>query len=111
MAANAHAYTRLRKPKVLFIVYAGGDDLPNYQKMYTLLFNAITDALTCLEKGKEQTASRLLREAQQKNRRAVYPVEGCRCVGEKGVQWGKDRRKNRAISPFYRITVDKIPRF
>ena len=58
--------------------------MPNYQKMYTLLFNAITDALTCLEKGKEQTASRLLREAQQKTEELYILSKDAVVLAKKG---------------------------
>ena len=36
-----------------------------YQKMYTTLFNAITDALRLLEKGSSAGAAALLKQAQQ----------------------------------------------
>ena len=36
-----------------------------YQKMYTTLFNAITDALPLLEKGSSAEAIALLKQAQQ----------------------------------------------
>ena len=36
-----------------------------YQKMYTTLFNAITDALRLLEKGNSAEAAALLKRAQQ----------------------------------------------
>ena len=36
-----------------------------YQKMYTTLFNAITDALRLMEKGNSAGAAALLRQAQQ----------------------------------------------
>lgn len=36
-----------------------------YQKMYTTLFNAITDALRMLEKGNSAGAVALLKQAQQ----------------------------------------------
>ena len=41
--------------------------VPNvpYQKMYTTLFNAITDALRLMEKGNSAGAAVLLRQAQQ----------------------------------------------
>ena len=41
--------------------------VPNipYQKMYTTLFNAITDALRLMEKGNSAGAAALLRQAQQ----------------------------------------------
>ena len=39
--------------------------MPNYQKMYHLLFNAITDALVLAERGKLAAALESLREAQR----------------------------------------------
>lgn len=36
-----------------------------YQKMYTTLFNAITDALQLMEKGNSAEAAALLKQAQQ----------------------------------------------
>ena len=36
-----------------------------YQKMYTMLFNAITDALRLMEKGNSAGAAALLKRAQQ----------------------------------------------
>ena len=39
--------------------------VPPYQKMYTTLFNAITDALRFLEKGSSAEAVALLKQAQQ----------------------------------------------
>ena len=36
-----------------------------YQKMYTTLFNAITDALELMEKGSPAEAAPLLKRAQQ----------------------------------------------
>lgn len=36
-----------------------------YQKMYTTLFNAITDALRLMEKGNSAGAAALLKRAQQ----------------------------------------------
>ena len=38
---------------------------PPYQKMYTTLFNAITDALRLMEKGDSAEATALLKQAQQ----------------------------------------------
>ena len=42
-----------------------------YQKMYCLLFNAITDALKMLKKGENTAALHLLTEAQQ-NAEEIY---------------------------------------
>ena len=39
--------------------------MPNYQKLYTLLFNAVTDALTELEQLNVGTAKAMLIAAQQ----------------------------------------------
>lgn len=39
--------------------------MPDYEKMYHILFNAITDSLRKLEKGDSKEAVRLLMEAQQ----------------------------------------------
>ena len=36
-----------------------------YQKMYTTLFNAVTDALRLMEKGNSAGAAALLKRAQQ----------------------------------------------
>ena len=38
---------------------------PPYQKMYTMLFNTITDALQLIEKGNSAGAIALLKQAQQ----------------------------------------------
>ena len=42
----------------------GGDVVPDYAKMYRLLFNAITDALRKLDAGDETAARELLIAAQ-----------------------------------------------
>lgn len=39
--------------------------MPDYQRMYSLLFNAVTDALEELKLGRILTAETLLRKAQQ----------------------------------------------
>ncbi|MBQ6432143.1 MAG: hypothetical protein IJJ99_09755 [Oscillospiraceae bacterium] len=39
--------------------------MPDYEKLYHLLFNAITDALSALEKGRTDSARLLLICAQQ----------------------------------------------
>ena len=39
-------------------------DMTDYQKMYYLLFNAITDALNLADRGKLAAALELLRQAQ-----------------------------------------------
>ena len=40
------------------------EDMTDYQKMYYLLFNAITDALNLADRGKLAAALELLRQAQ-----------------------------------------------
>ncbi|MGM9614996.1 MAG: hypothetical protein ACI3W7_05705 [Oscillospiraceae bacterium] len=45
--------------------------MPNYKKMYLLLFNAITDALEELKTGNLSGAEALLKAAQQ-NAEEVY---------------------------------------
>ena len=40
--------------------------MPDYQKMYTTLFNAMTDAIENIEKLNYGTAKELLIQAQQK---------------------------------------------
>ena len=44
----------------------GDDNMANYDKMYSLLFNAITDALEKLEKQNFGDAKDILISAQQK---------------------------------------------
>jgi len=46
------------------MISTGVPDMTDYQKMYLLLFNAITDALTMAERGKLADALELLRRAQ-----------------------------------------------
>ena len=41
-------------------------DMTDYQKMYYLLFNAITDALRLVEQGNPAAAVALLRRAQNR---------------------------------------------
>lgn len=43
----------------------GADGLPDYQKMYAVLFNAVTDALALLEKRETDQTSFLLMSAQR----------------------------------------------
>ena len=38
--------------------------MADYQRMYLLLFNAVTDALELLERGEAETAAETLRSAQ-----------------------------------------------
>ena len=45
-------------------VFNSESEIP-YQKMYTSLFNAITDALQLMEKGNSAGAAALLKRAQQ----------------------------------------------
>lgn len=40
-------------------------DMPDYKRMYLLLFNAITDALSMVERGKLAAAIETLRRAQR----------------------------------------------
>ena len=47
-----------------FLVFAPNSGVP-YQKMYTMLFNAITDALRLMEKGNSTEAIVLLKRTQQ----------------------------------------------
>ena len=44
----------------------GADGLPDYQKMYAVLFNAVTDALALLEKNETERSSFLLISAQRR---------------------------------------------
>ena len=46
--------------------------MPDYEKMYHLLFNAITDALEQIEQQNLGIAKDQLISAQQKNRRTLY---------------------------------------
>ncbi len=49
--------------------------MPDYEKLYHLLFNAITDALEKLEQNQPQTAAELLRQAQQKSEEIYIEAE------------------------------------
>ena len=40
--------------------------MPDYRKLYSILFNSITDALELLEQGNLETAKAILITAQQK---------------------------------------------
>ena len=40
--------------------------MANYEKMYALLFNGVTDALICLDREEPKKAAEILREAQVK---------------------------------------------
>ena len=40
--------------------------MPDYQRMYTTLFNAVTDAVSCIQQGNSDRAEELLIQAQQK---------------------------------------------
>ena len=40
--------------------------MPNYQKMYTTLFNAITDAVEKIQQHNDVMAEKILIQAQQK---------------------------------------------
>ena len=50
--------------RALFICEREGLSMPDYQKMYLLLFNAITDALKEMENLNYGEAAELLRKAQ-----------------------------------------------
>ena len=39
--------------------------MPNFEKLYHMLFNAMTDAVDCLERGETKAARLLLIRAQQ----------------------------------------------
>lgn len=39
--------------------------MPDYKQMYFMLFNSITDALTLMQRGEQERAAELLRQAQQ----------------------------------------------
>ena len=41
--------------------------MPDYRKLYSILFNSITDALELLEQGNLETAKAILITAQQKS--------------------------------------------
>lgn len=43
----------------------GGEKMPDYEKLYHLLFNAATDAVEKLAQGDPDAARRLLIQAQQ----------------------------------------------
>ena len=59
------------KGNSLKILHAGSDFVPDYKKMYLILFNAITDALEALNTQKFVLASTRLIEAQQRTE-ALY---------------------------------------
>ncbi|MDO4379399.1 MAG: hypothetical protein Q4D20_00840 [Clostridia bacterium] len=40
--------------------------MPDYKKMYLLLFNSVTDALESLNKGNNENAKEILKSAQKK---------------------------------------------
>ncbi len=40
--------------------------MASYEKMYTLLFNGVTDALICLDRKESKKAAEILRAAQVK---------------------------------------------
>ena len=50
--------------------------MPDYQKLYCLLFNAITDALELMDDGEVQAARRLLTSAQLEAEEAYICAEG-----------------------------------
>lgn len=47
-----------------------GHTMPDYEEMYHILFNAITNALRKLEAGRAGEAARLLMEAQRERPRS-----------------------------------------
>ena len=49
--------------------------MPNYQKMYTTLFNAMTDAIENIEKLNFGEAKELLIQAQQKTEELYIDAE------------------------------------
>lgn len=49
--------------------------MPHYQKMYTILFNAMTDALTTMERGEYQLAKDILICAQRRTEAIYISVE------------------------------------
>lgn len=49
--------------------------MPDYQKMYTTLFNAMTDAIENIEKLNYGTAKELLIQAQQKTEELYIDAE------------------------------------
>lgn len=46
-------------------MHVGGELMPDYERMYHLLFNAITNAVEHLKNGKAETACNVLICAQQ----------------------------------------------
>lgn len=51
--------------KYIQSISKGGDDMPDYQKLYALMFNAATDALAALGHMDFGQARDILREAQR----------------------------------------------
>ena len=49
--------------------------MPDYQKMYTTLFNAMTDAIENIEKLNYGTAKEILIQAQQKTEELYIDAE------------------------------------
>lgn len=49
--------------------------MPNYQEMYFILFNAVTDALDAIEKRNIGKASELLCQAQKKTESLYIEAE------------------------------------
>ena len=43
----------------------GGESMPDYRKLYTLMFNAATDALAAMGQHNYGTAAKILMQAQQ----------------------------------------------
>ncbi len=49
--------------------------MPNYQKMYATLFNAITDAVECIQQDNYGTAKEVLIQAQQETEELYISAE------------------------------------
>lgn len=61
-------YNRSKTVIIILCKYqikTGGKDMPDYKQMYFMLFNSITDALTLMQRGEQERAAELLRQAQQ----------------------------------------------
>ena len=49
--------------------------MPDYQKMYSTLFNAITDAIECIQRRNSAMAEVILIQAQQKTEKIYISAE------------------------------------
>ena len=56
------------------------EDPIDYRKLYTTIFNAITDALEALDQWKEEEAERLLEVAQEKTEELYVTEEDEVCL-------------------------------